>query len=307
MSELSNHIQDSGSEPKKTNKILIIVVVALAVLLVAALVINFMRGTELEQRNADLMKAYSSLDSIDTEMKLKIVEIEELGGNVEELTMVRDSLVMEKEGLLAAGTRSNKQIRDLKARVEGYRELLVMKDVEITELKKVNENLLVENTDLKTERNELNQNLREAKKTEEKLTEKVQIASRLEVENIKIMALSEKGKPKEDEFRARQISQLKVEFNITKNDIAPVSGKEILIRIIDDNDNVLFDVARGSGTFVLDGKETFYTAKQEILFDNSQQLVSFLYDKGSEYLPGRYVMEVYTEGYLMGSKSFRVK
>ncbi len=307
MSEFSNPNQNSQSEPKKSNKVLIIVVVVLALLLVAALVINFMRGTELEQRNADLMKAYSSLDSIDNEMKAKIIEIEDLGGNVEELSMVRDSLVREKEGLLAAGTRSNKQIRDLKARVEGYRELLVMKDTEISELKKVNENLLVENTDLKSERNELNQNLREAKKTEEKLTEKVQIASRLEVENIKIMALSEKGKGKEDEFRARQIDQLKVEFNIAKNDIAPVSGKEILIRIIDDNDNVLFDVARGSGTFVLDGKETFYTAKQEILFDNSQQLVSFLYDKGSEYLPGRYVMEVYTEGYIMGSKSFRVK
>ena len=29
--------------------------------------------------------------------------------------------------------------------------------------------------------------------------------------------------------------------------------------------------------------------------------------KGSEYAPGRYVMEIYTDGYLMGSKSFRVK
>jgi cell division protein ZapB len=98
-----------------------------------------------------------------------------------------------------------------------------------------------------------------------------------------------------------------VKFNIAKNDVAPVSGKEILMRIIDDNENVLFDVARGSGTFTLDGKETFYTAKQEILFDNTQQEVSFLYDKGSEYLPGRYVMEIYTDGYKMGSKSFRVK
>jgi hypothetical protein len=69
----------------------------------------------------------------------------------------------------------------------------------------------------------------------------------------------------------------------------------------------LFDVARGSGTFELDGKETFYTEKQEILFDNTQQQVNFLYEKGSEYLPGRYVMELYTDGYLMGSKSFRVK
>ena len=94
---------------------------------------------------------------------------------------------------------------------------------------------------------------------------------------------------------------------LAKNDVAPVSGKEILLRIIDSNDNVLFDVARGSGTFALGGKETFYTAKHEILFDNSQQAVSFLYDKGSEYLPGRYVMELYTDGYLLGSKSFRVK
>lgn len=307
MSEQSGNLETPVSEPKKSSKVLIIVVVALAVFLVAALVVNFMRENDLKERNAELMVAYSQLDSIGTEMQSKIVEIEQLGGDVEELSLMRDSLMMEKESLLEARTRSNKQIRDLKSRVEGYRELLVMKDVEISELKKVNENLVVENTELKTERNELNQNLRAAKKTEEKLVEKVQIASRLEIENIVVAALSEKGKKKVDEFRSRQIAKLQVDFNIAKNDVSPISGKEILMRIIDDNDNVLFDVARGSGTFVLDGKETFYTAKQEILFDNSQQAVSFLYDKGSEYLPGRYVMEIYTDGYMMGSKSFRVK
>lgn len=307
MNEKSDNSPTPAAEPKKSGKVLIYVVAALAVLLVAALVVNFIRENNLKESNAKLMIAYSQLDSIGNEMDIKIVEIEELGGDVVELSLVRDSLELEKEGLLEARTRSNKQISDLKARVEGYRELLVMKDTEIEGLKKVNENLVVENTDLKIERNELNQNLRAAKKTEEKLTEKVKVASRLEAENILIAALSQKGKAKEDEFRARQIDKLKVEFNVVKNDVAPISGKEILMRIIDGNDNVLFDVARGSGTFVLDGKETFYTSKQEILFDNSQQQVSFLYDKGSEYLPGRYVMEIYTDGYLMGSKSFRVK
>lgn len=307
MSEMSNSNTPTEAQPKKSNKVLIIVVVTLAALLAGALVMYFMQKNELQERNTALMMAYSSLDSIDNEMQQKIIEIEQLGGNVEELILIRDSLVNEKNDLLDVSKRSDKQIRELKSRVEGYRELLVMKDTEIAELKKVNESLLEENTDLKVERNVLNQNLQQAKKVEENLNEKVQIASRLEAENIKIAAVTQKGKEREDEFRARQIEQLKVEFNIAKNDIAPVSGKEILIRIVDDNDNVLFDVARGSGTFVLDGKETFYTAKQEILFDNSQQLVSFMYDKGSEYLPGRYVMEVYTEGYLMGSKSFRVK
>ena len=307
MSEQSENKSSSEPRKSKSNKTLIFVVVGLAVLLVGALVVNFMREQNLKERNAELMVAYSRLDSIGREMQAKIIEIEELGGDIDTLRMIRDSLETEKNDLLQFRDRSYKEINRLKSRVEGYRELLVMKDTEIAELKKVNQELVDENKELKDERNELNQNLRQAKETEEKLNEKVQIASRLQIENIVIAALNKKGKPREGEFRSRYIDKLKIDFNIAKNDVAPVAGKEILMRIIDDNDNVLFDVARGSGTFSLDGKETFYTAKQEILFDNSEQAVSFLYDKGSEYLPGRYVMEVYTDGYLMGSESFRVK
>jgi regulator of replication initiation timing len=306
MSEQANSTPPT-SESRKSNKTLIYVVAILAVLLVGALALNFVRENNLKDTNARLMVAYSQLDSIGNEMDSKIMQIEQLGGNVEELTTIRDSLELEKESLLEARTRSNKQISDLRNRVEGYRELLVMKDVEISELKKVNQTLVVENKELKTERNVLNQTLRDVEKTKEQLTEKVQIASRLEAEHISVAALNDRGRAREDEFRARQVSRLQVKFNIAKNDVAPVSGKEILMRIIDDNGNVLFDVARGSGTFELDGKETFYTEKQEILFDNSRQEVNFLYEKGSEYLPGRYVMELYTDGYLMGRKSFRVK
>jgi len=307
MSDIENNKPSGDGTGKKSGKVLIYVVVILAVVLAAMLIVNFIREGKMKQTNAALIVAYGRLDSISTQLQSKIVRIEELGGNIEELTVLKDSLEREKVDLLQARTRSDKQIKDLKARVEGYRELLVMKDVEIQELQKVNESLVEENSELKTERNELNQNLRDAQKTQDDLNKKVQLASRLEAENIVVAAVSRDGKSKTDEFRARQIEQLSVNFTIAKNDVAPVSGKEILMRIIDDNGNVLFDVARGSGTFDLDGKETFYTAKQEILFDNTQQAISFLYNKGSEYLPGRYMMEIYTDGYLMGSKSFRVK
>ncbi|MDZ7606227.1 MAG: chromosome segregation protein SMC [Cyclobacteriaceae bacterium] len=307
MSDIKNNNPSAAGAEKKSGKVLIYVVAILAVVLAAMLIVNFIREGKMKQTNAALIVAYGRLDSISTQLQSKIVQIEDLGGNIEELTILKDSLEREKVDLLQARTRSDKQIKDLKARVEGYRELLVMKDVEIQELQKVNEILVVENSELKTERNELNQNLRDAQKTQDDLNKKVQMASRLEAENIVVAAVSRDGKSREDEFRARQIDQLSVKFSIAKNDVAPVSGKEILMRIIDDNGNVLFDVARGSGTFDLDGKETFYTAKQEILFDNTQQALSFLYSKGSEYLPGRYVMEIYTDGYLMGSKSFRVK
>ncbi len=294
-------------EKKRSGKTLTYVVIALAVLLVGTIAFLLVRENYIKERNAELMVAYTRLDSISNQLDQKISEIELLGGDIEELTMVRDSLVQDKEQLMQSKVRTAKQMRALRGRVEGYKELLLIKDAEIVELKKVNEELVTENIELKTEKNVLTQDLRKAKNTQKKLSEKVAVASRLVAENIGIVAVNTKGKERKDEFRARNIDKLKVTFNIAKNDVAPVEGKDIFMQITDANDNVLFDVARGSGTFVLDGKETFYTAKQMILFDNTEQNLSFIYDKGSEYLPGRYVMEIYTDGYLMGRKSFKVK
>ena len=302
--------QDRGPREQKksrSRRTFLILAIAMALLLIGAVVWIFMRENVIQRTNAELMVAYTQLDSIGNQLDDKIVEIDRLGGEVDDLVLVRDSLEQEKIALRESQVRGQKEIRRLGARVEGYRELLLMKDKEIEELQQINEVLVSENTELKTERNELTQTLQQARQTQEKLSKKVVIASRLEAENIKVAAISSRGSEKENEFRARQIAKLRVAFNIARNDVAPVEGKEILMRIIDENDNVLFDVARGSGTFVLEGKETFYTAKQEILFDNTQQAVNFVYDKGSEYLPGLYTMEVFTDGYLMGSKSFRVK
>ena len=86
-----------------------------------------------------------------------------------------------------------------------------------------------------------------------------------------------------------------------------IEGKKIIIRIVDENNQVLFDVAKGSGTFMLNNKEEFYTAIQEILFDNTRQKLTFLYEKGSDYSTGNYSIEIYTEGYQIGTTRFVVK
>ncbi|HYG19152.1 MAG TPA: chromosome segregation protein SMC, partial [Ohtaekwangia sp.] len=143
--------------------------------------------------------------------------------------------------------------------------------------------------------------------TQEVLATKVAIASQLKAENLKIVALNDRGKERESPFKNRQVGQLKVEFNIAENEVAPIEGKKIMIRIIDEDGQVLFDVARGSGTFIYNGKEEFYTASQEILFDNTQQRLTYLYEKGSDYAPGTYTLEIYTDDYKMGSGQFSVK
>lgn len=70
---------------------------------------------------------------------------------------------------------------------------------------------------------------------------------------------------------------------------------------------MIFDVASGSGTFMFENRESFYTAKKEILYDRNTQSLTYLYQKGSDYAVGSYKVEVYTEDYKMGEGNFIVK
>ena len=160
---------------------------------------------------------------------------------------------------------------------------------------------------MKTQKNQLGDSINRLSQTREDLATKVAIASQLKAENVSIVGLNERGRERESPFKSRQVGKLRIEFNIAENNVAPIEGKKIMIRIIDENNQVLFDVARGSGTFLYQGKEEFYTASQEILFDNTRQKLTYIYDKGSDYAPGNYTLEIYSDDYLMGTGTFVVK
>jgi chromosome segregation ATPase len=258
----------------------------------------------LVEKTDELDNTLQRLNEIKQELNEKIATITKLGGDITELEKAKGEIQKE---LSRTRTRNAKAVAELKDRLEGYEELLQVKDQEIERLKEVNKELFTENRSLKTKQNVLNDSINRLAKNKQELTEKVSIASRLEAENIQVVALNSRGKERTSPFRAKQLEKLKIEFNIARNDVAPIEGKKIMIRVIDENDQVIFDVSKGSGTFMLNGRETFYTAQQEILFDNTQQKLSFVYEKGSEYAIGTYRVEVFTEGYQMGTFSFEVK
>ncbi len=244
------------------------------------------------------------LNEIQADLELKIVELEKLGGDITELQAAKEEI--EKE-LQNTKKRDKATISRIQNKVSGYEELLVAKDKEIERLAALNEQLYTENKDLKVEANQLNRTINELSEEQLNLQGKIDVASKLAIQNVKVIAVSSRGRESESPFKARQVMQLKVTFNISKNDVAPIEGKQLMMRVMDPQGNVLFDVAKGSGTFFYLGKEEFYTATQEILFDNSQQEVIFFYEKGSNYETGKYEIEVYTEDYKMGTGSFEIK
>ena len=285
--------------------------IGIVVLLLAAVIFLYYTYDNLkadkEAQAIELNNTLLRLDSVSTELDSKIVTIRELGGEIDTLVKVKEKLQAERKLLLTEISNRKNMISELRDRVDGYRELLLAKDVEIEKLREINDQLMTENSELKTEKQQLNESLSEVNKAKDQLAEKVAFASRLKISGMTVYAVNEGGKERENEFRNRHIDQLKVKFTIGENKVAPIEGKDILIRIVAPDGNVLFDVTRGSGSFMFEASELFYTAKQEILYDKNSQEVTIFYDKGSEYAEGRHIVEVYTDEYLMGSGFFIVK
>jgi cell division protein ZapB len=296
--------------PRKNNKATIIIALMAIVIIIQGIKIYLDSQekqeviTQLTSTEQELASTMQRLEEIQEELTSKIAEVEKLGGDVSDLQAAKAEI----ENELRLNRRATgKEIKALKDRVEGYELLLKNKDEEIEQLKSVNKELLTENKTLKTQKNVLGDSINRLSQTKEELATKVAIASQLKAENVRILGLNERNKERESPFRTKQLNKLKIEFNIAENSVAPIEGKKVMIRIIDENGQVLFDVARGSSTFIYNGKEEFYTASQEILYDNTRQRLTFLYEKGSEYTSGNYTLEIYTDDYMMGRGEFSVK
>ena len=304
---------EQNQEKQGSRKILLtIFIIVLIALNGVLLYLNIKNKEESQQKDvviqakdAELDANTLKLDSISRQLDLRISEVQRLGGDVESLTKAKEDLEKDKVALRNA---SSAERRRLMEKVTDYETLLTAKDEEIAKLKTVNQELFTENTTLKTKANELNENISAIERDKQVLAEKVAIAAALKTENLAINAINERGKERDGgAYKARQLDKIKISFNLAENKVAEVAAKDIYMRLIEPDGAALFDLATGGGTFMVEGKETFYTAKKEILFDNTRQNVTFVYDKGNPYKEGKHTVELYADGYMIGQGSFVVK
>jgi regulator of replication initiation timing len=302
-----------NSEKKGNKKILLtLFIIALIGLNVFLIYLHFKNKEEIEdaqnkkeQVSEELKGTSDKLDSISNELDIRIAEVTKLGGDVESLVKVKEQLELDKKSLRGANRLSAQKYEE---KIKTYEELLVARDKDIEKLKKVNDQLFTENTTLKTQKNQLNDSISTIEQEKQKLSEKVAIASVLRTENLSIRAINAKGKEKEGgEYKARQVEKIKISFNLAENSVAKIESKDIMMRLIEPDGATLYDTGMGGGTFTADGKDTYYTAKQEILFDNSRQQVSFVYSKGAPYKEGRHTVELYADGFKIGTGTFVIK
>jgi predicted RNase H-like nuclease (RuvC/YqgF family) len=200
-------------------------------------------------------------------------------------------------------------------KIKEYEEFLTKKDTEIAQLREENQQLISQNEGLTQEKTELQtsrQAVRDslsgvvAQKTE--LESKVTTAAALRARNVKVYAVSSKGKIREGEnVKSKRVDKVRVDFILEKNPLTMTDGKTIYLRIIDPSGATISDTKTGSGVFQYNGQEQGYTVSKDVTYSNNNQDVSILYDRDAPFTSGKYTIELYSEGFSIGEGSFSVK
>ncbi len=319
---------DYNQGQKNDRKSLLLAALAILALLNVVLIYFFYKEREknkeqetvIAAKTEELVSTKMKLDSISAQLDAKIAEIQQLGGQVDSLIALKQQIERDKAALKSASTAASVDVSRYKQKIREYEAILNQKDQDIAKLKEElgivtaqNQELASKVTGLEGEKQNLQKSFEDSVGTlsnkNRELAEKVTIASALKAEKIAVNAVSAKGKERDGgSYRAKRIDKLKVDFDLAANPISPNGEREIYLRILDPEGAVMADMATGSGTFVYQGRETVYTAKQTLDYSNEGSQGSIIYSRGGIPLKkGEHTIELYCQGFRIGSTVFKVK
>jgi cell division protein ZapB len=262
----------------------------------------------ISEKSAELDKVSVRLADIQKELDEKLKEIVRLKGDTTSLAILRREIERDLRRSRAKNQKSIALISDLQDRIEEYEGKLLAKDKEIEDLKDKFNSASKDNRALKNTLVEKEEQIQSMAVETDNLKQKVEIAKKLKAESIKITVIDPKGKEREEEdYKARKIGKLKINFSISDNQVAEIGNREVFMRILGPAGEFLGDPGSGGGTFPFEGNETPYTSKMSFLFDNKQSPPAITWGKGSPFSTGTYTIELFCDGYKLGQANFKVR
>ena len=304
--QLKNQVPQKSEQGKN---LILLVLILLVLISGAKLYLDYLEKNKQTEEiiglTAENEVLSTRLDSAETQLEIRIQELEKLGANVTELRFLQDQLIQEKK---SNAQRSAQEIAALNQRINDLSTLLVQKDKEITELQARYQALSSENETLKSTQSNMEKEVATINLQKKELTNKVAEASKLKLAAIRISGINARGKELASgkAFKVKQLKGVQVLAKLAENTVAEKGSRTAYLQVIGPNKLPLFDLAKGSGKFNWSGVEEFYTAKQEFWFDTNEQTLEFYYEKGSPFLVGNYEIKLYVDKQSLGNSSFLV-
>ena len=289
------------------NKKILIPIVVVMLALVAGVAWLFMSLQEQKQVNQD-MQELAELDKKEMENEyerfaLQYSEMKTQINNdsiIEQLTQEQMRTQQLREELKQVKASDAREIARLKKELATVRAVLRDYVMQIDSLNRLNESLKQENTTVKAELAEKNQQVAGLSSEKASLSEKVAIAAQLDATNIVMQMIDKHGKVAK---KLKDCKQMKVNFAITKNVTASNGNRTIYVRIQNPGGNVL----TGGGTFAYENRNLECSAKKVIEYTGEETPVTVYWNMTQMLEAGDYRVSIFADGNMIGSRTFNFK
>ncbi len=195
-----------------------------------------------------------------------------------------------------------RRISELKKELATVRKVMVSYIAKIDSLNKMNTNLMRENTDIRNRYTEATQTVEVLSQEKADLSEKVKLASMLEVRDVVVTTLNEKERKTS---RLRKIALIKFDFVILKNITAPTGIKTVYLRITTPDERVL--TKNEADKFAFEGSEINYSCKKQFEYMGDEVAQTLYWTVGEVLIEGTYRVDIFVDGNLIGSQSFTLE
>lgn len=225
-------------------------------------------------------------------------------------TIKNDSLLKQLENEQAKVQRLREQLKQTNAEdkvtikklndeLASLRKVLRSYIIQIDSLNNLNKRLIKEKDELNSKYQKTARTLDEVSQAKENLSEKVNLAAKLDATGIGVTAVNRKGKVQKKISKAEQ---LVVNFTITKNITAEPGERIIYIRIMKPDDDVL--TKSRTNTFAYENRNINYSMKRVVEYAGEEIGMTLYWDIEEYLMPGTYRVDIFADGNRIGSKSF---
>ena len=291
-----------GETDKERRNNLIIIILSVLLIVVISVFVSQHNENKKILAALNMEKA-----SIQTELSTMMTNYDSIHTNNENLQTELSGAQTKVKDLLQEVEQVKKmsydQIAQYRLEVTTMRNIMKNYIIQVDSLNRRNELLMAENVQVKENFAQSETKNQQLEKEKQHLQEKVKEAELLEATELTAIGINNRGKDAES---ARRAEQIKVSFVLSKNVTAPRGNKMIYVRIQKPN-QVLFQEAPDD-LFQFEDLKIPYSAKREVTYEGNALPVNIFWDnKGQEFLPGEYTVDVFADGNNIGTAKFVMK
>jgi predicted nuclease with TOPRIM domain len=310
---MNENVENIGldNQEQDSKKVIVIVVISILLVVNGLLLWQFFdKKTHLEEVNKALDSTIAERDEISSELQRVKAEYEKIS---QENAGLQSQLAAKDEEIKAKIEEIQRLINSGDAAMlkKAREELAVLRQmnqtyvVQMDSIRRVNEALSRENLALNKNLNEMKGQVQTLTQENIQLASKVAIGSILRTTDIKVTGVKYKSSGKEVETsKASTLQRFKTCFTLLENPVVDKGNKDIYIRILTPDGAVL---STTNETFMYKGQAILFTSKDSFDYDNNQMSLCFYSDKGTSLNRGKYMVEIYSGGNLIGTSSLMLK